>query len=643
MAAIRRWYAYLVCAISLWLLAWSAIGLLQGLLRSPSLGLGASERALQVAIVVVCLPFYLVHWLWAQRLAVRDEEERSATVRRFFLYGMMASFLLPMVKVAIDGLRMLLELILGRPDAPMGQPVYLRADLTDGLCILLVLGVLWLYHQRVATADEQAASETEGAALIHVLYLLFFAGAGVFLMAVGSVSILQWLARVSGLSGTTVGSSPLAGPSAQLVVGVVVWVAFWRAVQHRFATGADERSTVLRIGYLHVVVFAAVVGVLVAATLVLSAVFDWMLGLRWGDLADPLSVLLVLAIIWAYHSLIWQRDAAQAGEAPRQAGVRRLYVYLVACLGLYLLLIGVAGDIHVVIEWGGQALAQVARYSAALLVALPVWALAWRGAERAALASGTAGAAERGSMARRFYLYLFIFAATITALICGVGLVYHGVSFLLGEPLPARLASEVLHETAYGLMALVIWLYSAWVVQRDGRLDRAEMALRAAPRRVAVVDGHDGRMGRILLDALRRGVQGVVLVPVGLTEQAVLAMEGQAGIAPAAAFTEAEVIVTPWQYAAGGSEVAATLASSPARKVLLPAPAPGWEWAGEPPANEAGLVRETVRTVRQILEAETAGWQPRLGGRDLVLLVIAAIVVLLPLLIGMLVIISDVQ
>ena len=64
MVTVRRWYVFLVCAISLQSVTWAAIALLRNLLM---LGRAApvSAIAFQMAVVVIGLPLYLVHWLWA--------------------------------------------------------------------------------------------------------------------------------------------------------------------------------------------------------------------------------------------------------------------------------------------------------------------------------------------------------------------------------------------------------------------------------------------------------------------------------------------------------------------------------------------------------------------------------------------------
>src|SRR5262245_61768204 len=92
MATVRRWYIYLVCLVALQALAWAVIGLLSNMVPGR-LGGSPLEFAGEVAVLVISLPVFLVHWLWAQRLAGRDPEERASTVRRLYLVVNLAVFL----------------------------------------------------------------------------------------------------------------------------------------------------------------------------------------------------------------------------------------------------------------------------------------------------------------------------------------------------------------------------------------------------------------------------------------------------------------------------------------------------------------------------------------------------------------------
>jgi hypothetical protein len=100
---IRRVYVYVVTAVTLNAVAWAIIALLRNLLTpglnpiSGSITYNREMIALQLAIILIGLPIYLTHWLWAERLSQREAEERQAVVRLLYLYLMLTLFLAPFI------------------------------------------------------------------------------------------------------------------------------------------------------------------------------------------------------------------------------------------------------------------------------------------------------------------------------------------------------------------------------------------------------------------------------------------------------------------------------------------------------------------------------------------------------------------
>ena len=61
MTTVRRWYLFMVCAVSLQAVAWAVIWLLRGILL-PDLLAGPELFSMQIAIVAIGLPIFLWHW-----------------------------------------------------------------------------------------------------------------------------------------------------------------------------------------------------------------------------------------------------------------------------------------------------------------------------------------------------------------------------------------------------------------------------------------------------------------------------------------------------------------------------------------------------------------------------------------------------
>ncbi len=637
MLTIRRLYIFLVCVVSLQAVAWATIALLQDLLISGGQS-SITFIAFQIAVIIIGLPFFLVHWLWAQHLAGRDLDERASALRRLYLYGTLAAFLAPLVAVAFNTLAILLQLAFGgRPDNGVSLGQYSTADtLLRDLVALGSLGLLWFYHWRITAADATAAPESGSAAAIRRLYVLSFSAAGIGLVTVGVISTLRWIMYYVG-GGDIIGVrdiSNLTDELTRLILGTVLWFSFWRWAQALFTgAGEEERASALRKFYLYVIVFIAVLGVVSNAAFVLAGLFRSFLGLSpTGDIREPLSIIIGLGMLWAYHSYVLRGDSALAGEAPRQAGVRRLYLYLVAAIGFAALLVGLSGNVNVLIRAITESFAgddlreQLAWCTAALIAGLPVWALPWRTAQSPASSAGAVGADERRSGVRKAYLYFYLFVATLTVLSTAVYIVYRLLSLALGAQITGNLVSEVERAIAFILIAVGVWLYHGWALRSDGQLNRREQSRQLASLRVAVVDDGEGRFGRAVLDGLRRELPGLTLDSIGLTPSAAETMGGtQDNIAELLA--NAGLIVGPWNITVSSS-VGGAVVASPARKLLAPIRVGGWDWAGVDRWNDVAMAGQAVLAVKQIAAGEEV--KPvRLGAGAILGIVIAVLVLMI--------------
>ena len=59
---------------------------------------GADALAQALALILVGVPIFLIHWLWVQRAAAREEEEKTATLRAVFFYAILLATLIPVVQ-----------------------------------------------------------------------------------------------------------------------------------------------------------------------------------------------------------------------------------------------------------------------------------------------------------------------------------------------------------------------------------------------------------------------------------------------------------------------------------------------------------------------------------------------------------------
>jgi hypothetical protein len=616
---------YLVAAISLIGVAWAVIGLAR-LIISEGLGQGQIiGLASWLAVIIVGLPIFLFHWLFAQRLANQDPEERRSIVRQVFLYGIMAAAAAPIFSNLYRLIDNALLALLGGTYLN-----YYPYDLTTGehLVAILFWAVIWFYVWQQLQTDrrllaEQALPSARPAAAgigqddpngVRRLYLLAFALAGLVMVTWGAIALLQLLMD---FFAEIVWRTPLANSSAKLVVGAAIWAGHWLLLQQLFFSGdpAEERS-VLRKLYLYLAVFVYSVIAVGSATLLLKRLIELALGAPPADepllsqLSDVVPAMLVGGLLWAYHWHVLRQDASQAPEAPRQAGVRRLYAYLVATIGLAVLLTGVGGLLSIVIDLlttpAAVGLAyyrdQVALLIAMTVVGGPVWLLPWRRMQQLALLP--TGEAERRSIVRKIYLYLYIFVAAI-AVFSSVGwFVFNILTAILGADLPDDFITLVLNALVIALLAAGVWLYHWWAIRQDGRLEQADLARRLSDILVVVIDTDEGQLGQRVTHHLQHDLPGLQPKLIGLTPQVGAAMVAEPFSATAWQLVDRAQYIIGSAQTLWTSEAAPAVAASAGRKLAIPTPNPNWTWTGVKPRSLDYYARQAARGVKQAIEGE---------------------------------------
>jgi hypothetical protein len=355
------------------------------------------------------------------------------------------------------------------------------------------------------------------------------------------------------------------------------------------------------------------------------------------DVRAPLSIVLGMVVLWAYHAVVIRRDAEVAGVGPRQAGVRRLYAYLIGGTGLIALLIGLGGDVNVLLRsleqgFGTELRVQAAWFTAATLAGLPVWVLPWRQLQRSAVDTGSAGSDARHSLVRRIYLYLFLFIATMTALSGVVYCVYKTLSWALGSPAPAL--ADLGLAVAYSLIAVGVWVYHGTILRADQRMSQQEEVRAHADMHVIVLETEGSSLGQAIVRALRKEMPG--LAP------EILALD------PAAAQADvetrlygADLIVGPWTaFVPDGAPEAALSAAaravlrSTARKLLIPVRTAGWAWAGVDRWDEEALAQQVAHATRQSLGGQEVKPVRPLSTSAIILIVIGVLIAV-PALVGL--------
>ncbi len=466
MTAIRRIYIYLLAFAGLLMLVLGAANLgrvvIETVLATERVG-GAQYVREEVsrwgAAALIGLPVWLVHWLWAQRLAARSADEPVSVLRRLYLYTVLAVGLIASATSAHSALR----------DALEGE----WAEALSALPALAVGLVVWIFTWRVASADRAAVGEEGGSATLRRWYVYVAAVLGLFEMLGGIREIVRsiWTSFAG-----TAGTGGLTDGVPDSLVGLGVWLVHGSALSARFAQ-ADRRSTLRSVAAF--ISLAIAIGVTVYN---LSQALYFGLARAFGverpggvggslllAAVGPISGVLVYGVAWAITARAVQPPAD--AEAPRQVGTRRLYTYLVALLALGTLAAGVGGLLWLV----GDALTsapattagdwwrdRAAVFITLVIVGLPLWLTHWPQPE-------TIDADEARSLSRRLYLYLVLIASSLTLLFSVASVVYRLLNVALGAAVTGALASDLAHDAADALVAGVLVTYHGLALRSDAR------------------------------------------------------------------------------------------------------------------------------------------------------------------------------
>ena len=503
MKSIRRLYFYLVAFISIEVVLWGLVSLLRSIVdRSISGGVDALAQAL--ALILVGMPLFLIHWLWAQRAAARDEEEQNASLRAIFLYGILLATLIPVAQNLLSFIdRSFVELAglgVGRAFSSFS-----RQTVADNLIAILMNGIVALYFWNVLRNDWAKLTDGQNYSDVRRLYRYLWMLYGLLLTVFGAQQILRFLFYVpNGLLGH-LGREVAINGIALLVVGTPVWVYSWRVIQNSLTDPAEMGST-LRLVVLYLLSLGGVITVITAAWMVIDTILNVLLGQALSSaeliqkIGGPISVAIPLGLVWAYYGYWLNRHIEAAGDRVRQAGLKRLYNYILAFIGLVVSFVGMATLVSFLIDmltgfgivFSDSMRNSLASSLASLIVGLPLWLVMWRPMQAAAIVQGELGDHARRSLVRKAYLYLALFASVIGGMATAVGLVYNLLRALLIGDTGQDFANNILNLAQLLVLFGVVLLYHLSVLRADGASTADSLAEKQKEYPLLVVDSGNG-------------------------------------------------------------------------------------------------------------------------------------------------------
>ena len=503
MKSIRRLYFYLVAFISIEVVLWGLVGLLRSIAEDTISG-SADALAQALALILVGVPIFLIHWLWAQRASWRDDEEKSATIRAVFFYAILLATLIPVVQNLLSFIdRALVQgagLGVGRAFI-----VFREQTLADNLIAIVMNGIVAAYFWNILRDEWATLPDKENFTEVRRLYRYIWMLYGLLMTVFGAQQVLRFLLYVPGDVLGELGREVVVNGVALLIVGAPIWVYSWRVIQDSLVDPA-EMGSILRLGILYLLALGGVITVISTASLVVNAIVTWLLGVDWTfrdfiqQIGGPISIGVPLGMVWAYYGYWLNRHIAAVGDAVRQAAMRRLYNYILAFIGLVVAFIGVATLFSFIIDMitGTSVLMSdstrgtLATSLSSLIVGLPLWLVMWRPMQAEAMAQGEIGDHARRSVLRKIYLYLVLFASVIGGMATAVGLVYQLIRVLLGGDAGSGFVDDVLNLIQLLFLFGVVLVYHLNVLRMDGVSTADALADKQSGYSVLVVDSGGG-------------------------------------------------------------------------------------------------------------------------------------------------------
>jgi hypothetical protein len=452
------------------------------------------QASLAIALLLVAMPAWYLHYRAAAAAARRSAQERGAALRSTYLHTVVLVTALLVFGYGQRVLHLVLQAVLVGDNTIFPLEPSWQARAAGALAMAIAAAGALVFHLRVAASDRASGAFSGRAAEIGQFVRYALAVIGLFFFAFSLASTLAGLwqrllfpfpepifppgapARPSPSSTTSL-LFDLANALPSIAAGLALWLAAWLPAQRAALEAGDgERtSTARRLAVYFVIAVSAFV-VLFGLTAAIASVLARALGERITDadlgrqLGSPVFFAVVFAVVWWYHRRVVEGEATRETEAGRAAGIRRAYYYLIAAIGLGMAAIGTAGAVGAVGSgWLGlmnHEARETATWIALVLVGGPAWAFHWRAQQR------RIDDDERRSLQRRVYLYLAILGSVAAVLVFGSALLFNLLKGVLALHFDVALWHDLWHfsiDSAVGAVAL------AWHF-RLVRADRSALA-----------------------------------------------------------------------------------------------------------------------------------------------------------------------
>lgn len=568
MKTIRRLYFYAVAFISIEVVMWGIISLLRSMLGEIIVE-NASALAQALSLILVGVPIFLVHWLWAQRASAKDDEEKTASVRAVFFYGILLATLIPVVQnlLALIDRTFLATANLYTYRAIIGG----SQTWIDNLVAIIINLLIAAYFWNILKYEWRTLSETENFADIRRLYRFIWTLYGLLMVVFGAQQALNYAFTLSAENVLgAIGRETVVNAIALLVIGSPIWFFSWRTLQNVLPDPAEKESF-LRLGILYLLSLGGVIVVLTAGGSLIYMLLMQAFG-EGKDFAEfiqgvggPISVGLPFGVIWAYYGKWLNQQFAFDEDSPRRAGKQRLYFYILSLLGLAATFFAVASLLSIVIDQltasaylsSGGFSSPLSSALAALVVGLPLWLMTWRPAQADALEDGSIGDHARRSVTRKIYLYLVLFASVIGGMVSAGGLIFTLINAALGGD-TGDFANSILNTLQILILFVVLLLYHLSALRRDGTARADVLEAKQEGFKLVVLDNSDGRFGESVRAAFVKRAPKVPVTVVNVKDGIPAELTADAVVLPGSLAMNTPKNAEAWMRLFNGSRLIVT-------------------------------------------------------------------------------------
>lgn len=564
MKTIRRLYFYAVAFISIEVVLWGMIGLLRSILNQSEITSGVTTLAQALSLILVGVPIFLVHWLWAQNVSNKEEEEKSASVRAIFLYGILLATLIPVVQnlLALINRTFLSTANLESYRAITGGYQTWSDNLLAIIINLLVVAYFW----SVLKQNWQTLSEKENFSEIRRLYRFVWVLYGLLMTVYGAQLALDFIFTLPSEVLGSLGRESVVNAVALLVIGSPIWIYSWRLLQDALVDSA-ERESYLRLGILYLLTLGSAIIVLTAGG---NLIYRSLLqltgsGETWSnflqEIGGPISLGLPFGVIWAYYGK-WLRQQFNFDEnLPSRESKQRLFYYLLSVLGLAVTVSGLLALFPLIIDLvtGDSYLsnsgfsAPLSASFALLLVGIPTWLLTWYPMQNQAVASGDLSDHARRSVIRKFYLYLVLFASVIGGMGSAGILIFTIINSALGGD-SNDLLKTILVSSMSLILFVVLLLYHLSALRKDTESKTDVLEEKQSNYQVLVFD-HNGSFGESVKAMFAKRAPKVPVTIVNANEKISAEIKADAIVLPASLAVNTPENVEAWIRSFNGNKL----------------------------------------------------------------------------------------